>query len=373
MRATKIILLLVLVGSLGAGVQSAFAQSAAGKIADWDKTVDAAKKEGKVVVSIPPSPELRKGMEIAFTRRYGVAVEFLPARGGAIIQRMISEAKAQMQYFDVHIGGTESIVSGLLPENILEAVEPSFALPEVKEAKQWWGGHFWVDNTKRFVYPFVAYQTVSLWCNPTEYKASELQSFDDLLSPKLKGKIGMSDPRVSGAGNSMWSHMLAVKGEEYLKRLMAQKPLVARDLRLLGDNLSKGKIAVTVGIGYSELLPFIKAGLPIAPLPTPKEGVFATSGYGNLVIFKSAPHPNATKVFVNWLLSRDGQEIYGRAMGVASRRLDVDTRWTKDFGVIGAKDGLTIEQYRRLENQSEDKIYKLREPGSAAARKLLGS
>lgn len=373
MRATKIILLLMLTVSLTPCLHPVFAQAPQGKIAEWDKIIEAAKKEGKVVASIPPSPELRKGMEIAFTRRYGISVEFMPARGGAIIQRMVGEAKAHMQYFDVHFGGTESIVTGLLPENILAAVEPSFALPEVKDAKQWWGGHFWVDNARRFVYPFVAYQTVSLWCNPSEYKALEFQSFDDLLNPKLKDKIGMSDPRTSGAGNSMWSHMLAIKGEEYLNRLMAQKPFVARDLRLLGENLSKGKIAVTVGIGYSELFPFIKAGLPIAPLPTPREGVFATSGYGNLVIFKNAPHPNAAKVFVNWLLSRDGQEIFGRAMGVASRRLDVDTRWTKEFGVIGAKDGLSLEQYRRLENQSEDKIYKLREPGAAAARKLLGS
>ncbi len=373
MGSRKIILLLLLAMSLALGARSVFAQPAPAKAGDWDRVIETAKKEGKVVVSIPPSPELRKGMEMAFTRRTGVGVEFVPARGGAIIQRMVSEAKAQMQYFDVHVGGTESIVSGLLPANILEPVEPLFAGSDVKDAKQWWGGHFWVDNAKRFVYPFVAYQTVSLWCNPNEYKASEVQSFDDLLSAKLKGRIGMSDPRVSGAGNSMWSHMLAVKGEEYLKRLMAQNPFVARDLRLLGDNLSKGKVAVTVGIGYSELLPFIKVGLPIAPLPTPREGVFATSGYGNLVVFKNAPHPSAAKVFVNWLLSRDGQEIYGRAMGVASRRLDVDTRWTKDFGVIGAKDGLSVEQYRRLENQSEAKIYKLREPGSTAARKLLGS
>ena len=53
-------------------------------------------------------------MEIAFTRRYGIGVEFVPARGGAIIQRMVSEAKSGVQYFDLHIGGTESVVSGLL-------------------------------------------------------------------------------------------------------------------------------------------------------------------------------------------------------------------------------------------------------------------
>ena len=83
--------------------------------------------------------------------------------------------------------------------------------------------------------------------------------------------------------------------------------------------------------------------------------------------------PNAATVFINWLLGRDGQEIFGRAMGVGSRRLDIETKWLKQFGVIASKDALTVEQYYRLENQSEDKVYKLREPGAAAARRLLGS
>jgi iron(III) transport system substrate-binding protein len=352
---------------------AAVAQTNQAHPAEWEKILDAAKKEGKVVASIPPSPDLRKAMEIAFTRRYGIGVEFVPARGGAIVRRMVDETKAGIHYFDLHIGGTESIVTGLLAENVLEPVESYFVLPEIKDPKQWWGGHFWIDNAKRFVYPFVAYQTVSLWQNPNDTKGFEFRSFDDLLNFRLESKIGISDPRTPGSGNSMWSHMLSVKGEEYLKRLVAQKLYVARDLRLLGENLTKGKIAITVGIGYSELLPFIKAGLPVAPMPAPKEGVYATGGYGHLTVIKNPPHPNATKVFINWLLSKDGQEIFGRAMGVASRRLDVDTKWLREFGVIGAKDGLTLDQYFKLENQSEEKIYKLREPGAAVARKLLGS
>jgi hypothetical protein len=58
-------------------------------------------------------------------------------------------------------------------------------------------------------------------------------------------------------------------------------------------------------------------------------------------------------------------------MGEATRLLDVDTKWMKEFGVLAAKDGLTLEQYYRMENQSEDKIYKVREPGAAMAKKLL--
>jgi len=348
----------------------ALAQS---KPADWDKIVEAAKKEGKVVASIPPSSELRKGMEIAFTRRYGIGVEFVPARGGAIVQRMVSEAKSGVQYFDLHIGGTESVVSAMLPENILEPVEPFFILLEVKDPKQWWGGHIWVDNAKRYIYNFVAYQTVSLWSNPNEYKPAEFNSFDDLLNPKLHGRIGISDPRTPGSGSSMWSHMNYIKGEEYLKKFVGQKLFVTRDLRLLAENLARGKIAVTSGIGYSEFQPFIKANLPVTPLPVPKEGLYASGGYGHLVILKNQPHPNATRVFVNWLLGRDGQEIFARAMGVGTRRLEIDTKWLKEYGVIAAKDGLTIEQFYKMENQSEEKVYKIREPGAAVARKLLGS
>jgi iron(III) transport system substrate-binding protein len=343
------------------------------RTADWDKIVEAGRKEGKVVASIPPSAELRKLMELTFPKRYGISVEFVPARGGNIIRRMVDEAKAGVQYFDIHIGGTESAITGLLPENVLEPVEPFFILPEVRDPKQWWGGHIWVDNAKRYIYAFVAYQTVSLWSNTDLYKPSEFKSFDDLLTPKLQGKIGISDPRTPGSGSSMWSYMNYIKGEEFLKRFAAQKLFVTRDLRLLAENLARGKIAVTSGIAYSEFLPFIKAGLPVMPLPVPKEGLYVSGGYGHLMIFKNQPHPNATKVFVNWLLGRDGQDLFSRGMGVGSRRFDVETKWLKEFGVIAAKDvPLTLEQFHKLENQSEEKIYKVREPGAAVARKLLG-
>jgi ABC-type Fe3+ transport system substrate-binding protein len=357
-------------------LQSAIASAQSSQSArpgDWDKIVEAGRKEGKVVASIPPSAELRKLMELTFPKRYGIGVEFVPARGGNIIRRMVDESKAGVQYFDIHIGGTESIITGLLPENVLEPVEPFFVLPEVRDPKQWWGGHIWADNAKRFLYPFAAYQTVSLWSNSDEYRPSEFRGFDDLLNPKLQNKIGISDPRTPGSGSSMWSYINYVKGEEYLKRLVAQKLFVTRDLRLLAENLAKGKIAVTSGIAYSEFLPFIKAGLPVTPLPLPKEGLYVSGGYGHLTILKNPPHPNATKVFVNWLLGRDGQEVFSRAMGVGSRRFDVDTKWLKEFGVIAAKDvPLTMEQFYKLENQSEEKIYKIREPGAAVARKLLG-
>ena len=349
------------------------AQTSQFRQAEWDKILEAAKKEGKVVASIPPTPELRKLMEIAFTRRYGIATEFVPARGGAVVQRIVSEAKAGVQYFDVHIGGTESVITAILPENILDPIDPYLILPEVRDPKYWWGGHIYIDNAKRYVYNFVAYQTVSLWSDGNQYKPSEFKSFDDLLHPKLVGKIGISDPRTPGSGSSMWSYMHYIKGEEYLRKLVAQKLFITRDLRLLAENLARGKIAVTSGIGYSEFQPFIKVNLPVMPLPVPKEGLYVSGGYGHLTVLKNLPHPNATKVFVNWLLSRDGQEVFARGMGVGSRRLEIETKWLRDYGVIAAKDFLPPEQFGKYENQSEEKIKNIREPAAAFARKLLGT
>ncbi len=368
----KRILLIFLLAVLGSKAEPASGQAA--KPAwqtEWNRVLEAGKKEGRVVAAIPPSPELRKGLEETFTKRFGIVLESVPARGGAVIRRIVEESKAGVRYFDLHIGGTESIVKGLLPENVLEPVEPWLILPEVREAKNWWGGHIWIDNAKRFIYGFSAYQTASLWYNSDLVKAEEVRSFDDLLDARWKGKIGLSDPRTPGSGASIWAYMMLIKGEEYLKRLAGQKLFLARDLRLLAENLAKGRVSIALGIGYSESLPFIKAALPLSAFPTPKEGLYTTGGYGHLTIIKNAPHPNAGKVFVNWLLGKEAQEIFSKAMGAPTRRLDVDTKWSKEFGVLAAKDGLTLEQFYRMENQSEERIYKVRDPAALLARKLF--
>jgi iron(III) transport system substrate-binding protein len=338
---------------------------------EWQQLLEAAKQEGRVVASIPPSAELRKRIDETFTKRFGIGVELVPARGATLITRIVDESKSGVHYFDLHIGGTESIIKGFLPEGVLQPVEPWFVLDDVKAAKNWWGGHIWMDNAKRFVYSFAAYQTESLWHNAKLVRPDEFRSFDDLLNPKWQGKIGMSDPRTPGSGASMWSYMRAAKGEDFLRALVGQKMFITRDLRLLADHTAKGQISIAVGIAYAEFLPFIKAGLPVKPLPRPKEGMYATTGYGSLTIIKNAPHPNAAKLFLNWFLGKEGQEIYTTSMGEPTRRLDVDTAWLKKTGITAAKDAMTVEAFFRRENQSEEKIHKIRDPGAALARKLL--
>lgn len=338
---------------------------------EWERTVEAAKKEGKVVVSIPASAELRKGIESAFKRRFGIDAELNAGRAASIVTKIQQEAKAGVPGFDLHMGGSESIVTGLLSEGILAPLEPAMILKEVRDPGHWWGGHIWIDNAKRFVYASHAYQVENIWCNSDDVKPDEIRSLNDLLNPKWSGKIGYLDPRTAGAGASMWSFLWRLKGEDYLKKLAGQKLQLGRDQRLLAESLAKGKIALVVGLSYYSLLPFAKAGLPVRVVPISRDESYVSGGSGNVTIIKGAPHPNATKVFLNWFLGREGQETYSRTMGQGTRRLDVDTKWLQEFGVVAAKDSLTLDQYTKLENNSEERIQKEREPAGELARKLF--
>jgi iron(III) transport system substrate-binding protein len=355
---------------LGAGGSHA-GEAKPSSAGEWERTVEAAKREGKVVVSIPASAELRKGLEKGFKQRFGIEAELNVGRAAAIVGKIQQESKSGVPDFDVHMGGSESLVTGLLSEGILAPLEPAMILKEIKEPSNWWGGHIWVDNAKRYIYSSQAYQTENIWCNTDFVKPDEIRSLNDLLNPKWSGKIGYLDPRTPGAGASMWSFLWKLKGEDYLKKLAGQKLLLGRDQRVLAESLAKGKIAVVIGLSYYSLLPFAKAGLPVRLVPSARDEIYVSGGSGNVTIIKGAPHPNATKVFLNWFLGQEGQETYSRAMGQATRRLDVDTQWLKEFGVMPAKDTLTPDQYPKLENQSEEKILKTRGPAGELARKLF--
>ena len=71
------------------------------------------------------------------------------------------------------------------------------------------------------------------------------------------------------------------------------------------------------------------------------------------------------------MLSREGQEIVTKALGQATRRLDVDTKWMRETGVIPAKDHMIVKEFLQIENQSEEKLDKVREPAQKFAQALL--
>ncbi len=341
---------------------------------EWEKTLAAARKEGTLVVGIPASAELRKAIDSRFQEKFRIPLELFPSRGPENVTRIINEYNAGIRYFDVFVAGGATPLtmasSGAADELLLYMI-----LPEVKDPKSWWGGHIWEDNvsTKRYIYAFQCYTSETFWYNTGQVQPNEIHSYDDLLNPKWKGRIGFLDPRNPGSGQNSWTFLWKVKGEEYLKKLAQQDLLITQNQRQIAEGLAKKKLAFTIGLSHYTYEPFLKAGLSkwISPIPRIKEGGQANNGSGVLTVVKNPPHPNGAKIFVSWLLSKEGQELYGKAMIQGTRRLDVDTQWLKEFGIEGCKDVMTVDDYYRLETHLESSVLKLRNPAIALATRIL--
>lgn len=339
---------------------------------EWKKIVDAGKKEGKIVAGGPPTAVLRQKYKETFEQRFGIELELVSAPGPQNAGRAAAEFKAGVRYFDVLHGGSGTL-EPLLYENMLAPFSDYMILPEIKDPRQWWGGHLWEDNVKthRFIYSFSADFSTPPFYNTDLVKPGEISSYDDLLGPKWKGKIGFFDPRVPSAGQGLWGFLMKIKGKEYLQKLAGQNLFISRDGKQLADGLAKGTLAVALGESQRFVEPYIKAGLAIKPLMSLKEGMSGSNGFGTVAVMKNAPHPNAAKVYINWLLGKEGQELYSRALTQGTRRLDVDTQWLTKFYISAAKDVTTPEEFEKVRFYGEDILTEWREPGGEFARKIL--
>ena len=339
---------------------------------EWKKTIEAAKKEAKIVVGGPPTAVLRKQYKETFEQKMGVELELISAPGPQNAGKAAAEFKAGVRYFDVLHGGSGTLES-LMKENMLAPFLDYMILPEVKDPRQWWGGHLWEDNVKtsRFIYSFSADFSVPPFFNADLLKPGEISSYDDLLSPKWKGKIGFFDPRTPSAGQGLWGFLMKIKGKDFLQKLAQQDLFISRDGQQLAVGLAKGTLAVALGLSQRFVDPYTKAGLPIKVLTDIKEGLSGSNGFGTVAVMKNPPHPNAAKVYITWLLSKEGQELYSRALTQGSRRLDVDTKWLAKFNTPAAKDLTTPEEFEKVRFYGEDIITEWREPAGEFARKIL--
>ena len=152
---------------------------------EWTKTVEAAKKEAKIVAGGPPTAVLRKQYKETFEQKFGIEMELVSAPGPQNAGKAASEFKAGVRYFDVLHGGSGTL-EPLMNENMLAPFSEYMVLPDVKDPRQWWGGHMWEDNVKnnRFIYSFSADFSVPPFFNADLLEAGQINSYHDLLNPK---------------------------------------------------------------------------------------------------------------------------------------------------------------------------------------------
>ncbi len=109
-----------------------------------------------------------------------------------------------------------------------------------------------------------------------------------------------------------------------MKALAAQDPVILRDLRSTAEWVARGKYYIGWGPDKAAHVEFIRSGAHLS-YPTLKEPRPTTSASANLMLFDKAPHPNAAKVFTNWIMSKEGATVFSHAYGMSSTRRDVST------------------------------------------------
>ncbi|MBI4334495.1 MAG: extracellular solute-binding protein [Chloroflexi bacterium] len=304
-------------------------QPAQGK---WETAVAEARKEGTLNVynTAVLGAELRASLSKTFKDKYAIDVEFSPLVGTELANRVKAEQRAGLHIADVFMAGTTTFLNTMKPDGLLGSIEPRLMLPEVLDSNNWYGGTLWQlgeYDRERSVGQMLMVVARTLMYNTQMVKPEEVESYRDLLKPRFKEMIGMPQVTDVGEGVSIINHLVEVYGWDnglaFVRELFTkQKPAIVKDGRLLMESVARGKYALSLGGSNQYQTAFINLGAPVN-IRIPKEGDYFTTSFGGLAVPTRSPHPNTATVYINWLLSKEGQTLFSKGAGSPSRRVDV--------------------------------------------------
>lgn len=333
---------------------------------EWEKTLAEARKEKKVVIYTSIRPLVRDAWIKSFTGKYGVELEFLMGTGPETRARLLAERRANIGTADLFFSGLTTLHLVLAPSGVFENFENKLFLPEVIDPKVWYEGRLPWFTAEKLIFLWRMYPTQNLWINTQMVRQGEIKSFRDLLKPQWKGgKVVLHDPTSSGSG-SKWFEVFSreeMLGLDYMRAIVKQEPVLTRNTRLAAEWVAMGKYSLSVAFTGTDYAPFIAVKAPVAMVET-EETTYLTSGSGNLAWLKGNPHPSASKLFVNWLLSREGQKITQDSENSQSAR--------EDLGIEGIEEGEYRRKGVKYFNANTEEMYKNLEPLKLLAQEVFG-
>jgi iron(III) transport system substrate-binding protein len=252
----------------------------------------AAKKEGKIVLYTANFFDTEQVVATRFGERFpGIKIEIVRAPSGQLITRIKTEAAANRITADViDISDRQQartmieLFAPYAPPNAVDYPE------ETRTADRLWprSGNAWT----------IAYNS-ALVTEPPE-------SWADLVKPKF-GKLHLGQTVIGSGGGPFIRAMFERKvlGEDYWTKQAALKPMLFPSQAPMVDAMIRGEIAIA---------PLVtNLAIPLATQGAPLKWLFASEGVPVTVfsagIAKSAIHPNAARLFLDWALSREGQAL----------------------------------------------------------------
>jgi len=310
----------MLVLAMGAVVAtSSYSQDAQ----DWDKVVDAAKKEGKVVVysGFVGGPETPI-VAAMFEQRYGIPVQVIAGRPSEMQERIRTEVSTGRPNGDVSLNGGNSQVlmqkAGLLqlPGHVPAAAKLTIEPTVPEEIPVYVSSYGLVINTN--LVP----------------KGQEPRSWLDLLDPKWKGKILSDEMGTTGAAATWFSVIQEKFGTDFHRKFATQNIQFSNVIVENPRRIARGEFAIYVPFIMTTILTL--DGLPVKAV-VPEEG----SPYSvfSVALIKGAVRTNAARLFMNFMLEPDVQQIYANNGYVVATKLERDLPaklgWAKDQKLLG--------------------------------------
>lgn len=294
----------------------------------WTDVVKAANVEGEVDVHGGPGKSYEDVLTTGFKAAYpGIKLNFVGTSGRDVILQIMRERAAGLYKWDVYVGGTPSILQTLKPAGAFAPLRPALILPEVIDDKAWRDGFAagWMDKEKTYTFAFDYTFSPLAMVNWDVVSHDDLKTFQDLLKPQFADKIIWDDPRLPGQGLLTGQVLLKNFGPDFLTQLFAtQKIVYTANRRQQAEGVVRGRYPIGMAAPVDEIGLFQAQGLGqnIARFDGGIKALSGDTGFGTVSLMDKAPHPNAAKVYINWLLSRAGQSDWGKVLR-NSRRLDV--------------------------------------------------
>jgi iron(III) transport system substrate-binding protein len=272
--------------------------------------IEGAKKEGSLVWYTSTSTEDIKRLFDAFNKKYPfIKTEFFNAGSARVLNRILNEARVGKVFFDlVSVRGVET--HQLVKEGFIQPyLSPeSAAYPQgFKDAKGYWVDYF-------DAYNIIAYNTKLV---PKEHAP---KSWDDLLDPRWKGKIAMDDEMYS------WYAAMAVawgreRAERFMKALAKQDIQLRSGQTLIAQLMAAGEFHMGMALAH-RIERMKEQGAPVEWVATLDPITVSLHPIG---VATKAPHANSAKLFIDFILSKEGQQLV-LAIGRTPSRPGIDTK-----------------------------------------------
>lgn len=268
-----------------------------------------AKAEGKVIWYT--STPIGQGQKIAdaFQKETGIKVEMFRSGGSAILRRFQQEIDAGRVAVDVLTHSEPPAAKALGKKGLFVAFKPK-NFDKVPDAAKDANGLF-VGQRLNMMTHYVRSDKIAA--------ADEPKTWDDLLDPKYKGKLVMTDPSFTSLQVSVVGTMSKARGWGFYEKIRANDVMIVQGNQQVSDALKRGERMIAVGALDSYAADLKKDGHPIKTL-YPSDGIFVIPSPTSVI--KGSPNPNAAKLFAEFMIGDTAQKIFP-ADGGYSARIDI--------------------------------------------------